>query len=82
MDWQKLYETIERKSDKIAYLKGLLESSDSPVGDWKMVKIYESRLIGAKGDPYDPETLIAERQKIRDEINRLQELPDDEGETA
>lgn len=72
-----IYEAIERKNDKIAFLKGILSSPESPVGDWKVIKIYEARM--EKGDdPYDLAELTANRQLVRDEINRLQALPDEE----
>lgn len=44
----------------------------SPIGDWKIIKIYEARLKGEQ-DPYDYDELSAERQKVRDKINKLQE---------
>ena len=53
---------------KINDLKNKLSSSD-----YKMMKCYEASLIGATS-PYDEKTLISERQSIRDEINRLEEL--------
>lgn len=76
MDYKNIYDAIERKSDKINYLKGLLSSVDSPAGDWKVTKIYEARMQGQE-DPYNVDELLANRQLIRDEINRLQGLPED-----
>lgn len=55
----------------IEMLKNELSSNSSDVGDYKMVKIYEARIQG-ETDPYDANTLIAARKKIRDQINELQ----------
>ena len=44
---------------------------ESSIGDWKITKIYEARLMGLE-DPYNAEELIALRQKHRDKINELQ----------
>lgn len=53
--------------EAIAELKRKLESTD-----YKVIKCQEISLIG--GDmPYDVNVLHAERQEIRDEINRLEE---------
>jgi len=79
--YQRIYESIERKEDKINFLKGLLSSADSPVGDWKVVKIYEARMLG-EADPYNFEVLTANRQRVRDEINRLQALEDEQEENG
>jgi uncharacterized protein YPO0396 len=62
----------EKISAKINILKSKLSSSVSNVGDWKIIKCYEARMKGEE-DPYDFEALTAERQKIRDKINTLQE---------
>lgn len=56
---------------KIEMLKNELSSNSSDVGDYKMAKIYEARIQG-EADPYDANTLIAARKKIRDQINELQ----------
>lgn len=81
MTLTEIYEATERRSDKIACLKGYLSSPESPIGDWKVIKIYEARMKG-EDDPYDFDELTAKRQLVRDEINRLQNLPDDEGDNA
>lgn len=49
-----------------------LSSSISPIGDWKIIKIYEARMKG-ETDPYDFDELLAARQAERDRINELQE---------
>lgn len=56
---------------EIINLKTQLSGDDSEVGDYKVTKIYEARLKG-ETDPYDTNTLLSERQKIRDKINELQ----------
>jgi hypothetical protein len=63
-----------------------LESSESSIGDWKVIKIYEARLQG-KDDPYNADELIAQRKAARARINEnqiklaeAQKLPDDEPE--
>lgn len=61
----------ERIEGQIRTLVSSLDAPTSPVGDWKVIKIYEARLKGEE-DPYDYDELSAERQRIRDEINRLQ----------
>ena len=55
----------------IINLKSELSGENSTVGDYKIVKTYEARLKGDK-DPYDTDTLLADRQTIRDKINAAQ----------
>ena len=55
----------------IINLKSELSGENSTVGDYKIVKTYEARLKGDK-DPYDTDTLLADRQAIRDKINAAQ----------
>lgn len=50
-----------------------LASPVSPIGDWKISKIYEYRMLG-KDDPYNFDELAKERQKARDRINELQSM--------
>lgn len=50
-----------------------LSGDKSPIGDYRITKCYEASLLG-KALPYDIESLYTERQKVRDEINQLQEL--------
>lgn len=61
----------ERIEGQIRTLVSSLDAPTSPIGDWKVIKIYEARLKGEE-DPYDYDELSAERQRIRDEINGLQ----------
>lgn len=63
---------------KIEMLKNRLSSQFSDVGDWKIIKCYEYKLMEQE-PPYDVERLNEERQTIRDEINRLEgELKEEE----
>lgn len=56
---------------QIRALVSSLDAPTSPIGDWKIIKIYEARLKG-EDDPYDYEELDKQRQKVRDKINELQ----------
>lgn len=62
---------IEEIRTEILLLKNRLAADTSDIGDYRITKVYESRLKG-EPDPYDVETLIAERQAVRDKINELQ----------
>lgn len=55
-------------SNKIKSLKNELSA-----GDYKIIKCYEASLAG-ESLPYAMETLRKERQSIRDEINKLESL--------
>ena len=59
---------------QIINLKASLESRESDIGDWKIAKAQEYILAGIEC-PYDIAELHAKRQAVRDEINRLRELP-------
>ena len=59
----KYYEVIQQ----IDELKRELSTSD-----YKIIKCYEAKLMN-KNYPYDYEEVITEREKIRAEINKLQE---------
>lgn len=71
MNYEKIFASFETNADKITFLKSLLSSQESPIGDWKVVKIYEARLTGDE-DPYGVEELMQNRQLVRDKINELQ----------
>ena len=77
MDYKKIYNSLETNADRITFLKSLLSSQESPVGDWKVMKIYEARLTEAT-DPYGVGELMQNRQLIRDKINELQEAEETE----
>ncbi len=57
---------------ELSQLMSDLSANTSPIGDWKVIKIYEARLAG-EPDPYDYAELAAERQTARDRINEIQE---------
>ena len=77
MAYKKIYNSLETNADRITFLKSLLSSQESPVGDWKVMKIYEARLTEAT-DPYGVDELMQNRQLIRDKINELQEAEETE----
>lgn len=56
---------------ELASLMSGLSANTSPIGDWKVIKVYEARMLG-KEDPYDIEELAAKRQTVRDRINEIQ----------
>lgn len=58
-----------RVTDKIKKLKKELADSD-----YKIIKCYEASLSQTFEMPYDIQTLITERQALRDEINSLEEI--------
>lgn len=57
---------------ELAELMSGLSANTSPIGDWKVIKIYEARMHG-KDDPYDFDELSAQRQAVRGRINQIQE---------
>ena len=71
MDEQRI--EIQEKKQEIINLEASLASNTSEIGDYKIIKCYEAALLGKKDMPYDAKTLIAERQKVRDKINALQD---------
>lgn len=58
--------TIMEKQVRISVLEAALRA-----GDYKIIKLAEAKLTG-EAEPYDAVSVIAERQKMRDEINELQ----------
>lgn len=57
---------------ELAELMSGLSVNTSPIGDWKVIKVYEARILD-KEDPYDIEELSSQRQAARDRINEIQE---------
>jgi len=57
---------------QIIELRSNLTADTSNIGDYKIVKTYEARLLG-KDDPYDTNQLIEKRDATRSKINELQE---------
>ena len=54
-----------------AQLMSNLAANTSPIGDWKLARIQEARLMGAP-DPYDLNDLVKQRQAARDRINEIE----------
>jgi hypothetical protein len=65
-------EMREQLQNRVCALQCDLSSHVSAIGDWKVIKCYEAKLKGEEL-PYDLNALMAQRQAVRDEINRLQE---------
>lgn len=57
---------------ELAALMSGLSANTSPIGDWKVIKVYEARMLG-QNDPYDMTELSAARQAARDRINEIQQ---------
>lgn len=53
-----------------AQLMSNLAENTSPIGDWKIMKIYEARMRGAE-DPYDFDGLVLQRQAARMRITEI-----------
>jgi hypothetical protein len=53
-----------------AQLMSSLSANTSAIGDWKITKILEARLLG-ENDPYDLNTLASQRQAARQRINEI-----------
>lgn len=49
-----------------------LSASSSDIGDWKVVKCYEAKMLD-KEMPYNFEQLVSDRQAVRDRINKIEE---------
>ena len=62
---------MEIKQQEIINLQSQLSSSVSPIGDWKVIKCYEAKLMG-NPMPYDYEDLIAKREAVRNQIRALE----------
>ena len=71
MNEDKNFDKRNALNAELASLMSGLSANTSPIGDWKVIKVYEARMLG-KEDPYDIEKLAAERQAVRDRINEIQ----------
>ena len=67
----------QKHQQEIYDLQTMLTSSNSDIGDYKIIKCYEASLSGAEM-PYDLEDLLAKSQAARDRINELQRMVDAE----
>ncbi len=72
MEEDKNFDKRNALNAELSQLMSNLSANTSPIGDWKVIKIYEARLAG-ESDPYDYAELAAERQAARDRINEIQE---------
>ena len=61
----------QRLEQRICDLKSQLECTSSAIGDWKIAKCMECQIAGLPL-PYDIDELHEARQKVRDEINEIQ----------
>jgi len=71
---QEMEERMQQRElieSEIRSLVSQLSAPSSPIGDWKVIKIYEARLSN-QPDPYNYEELSAARQSARNRINELQ----------
>lgn len=73
MEREEREQKIQDTQREIDSLKASLSSSASDIGDWKINKIYEYRMMD-KEDPYNFIDLCQKRQEVRDRINELQDL--------
>lgn len=71
MNEDKNFDKRNALNAELASLMSGLSANTSPIGDWKVIKVYEARMLG-KEDPYDIEELAAKRQTVRDRINEIQ----------
>ena len=71
MNEDKNFDKRNALNAELASLMSGLSANTSPIGDWKVIKVYEARMLG-KEDPYDMEELSAQRQAARDRINEIQ----------
>lgn len=71
MNEDKNFDKRNALNAELASLMSGLSANTSPIGDWKVIKVYEARMLG-KEDPYNMEELAAERQAVRDRINEIQ----------
>lgn len=68
---KKKVESTANSTSEVSELKLQISSPYSEIGDWKIVKILEYRMMGYE-DPYDLEELHKARQAVRDQINLLE----------
>lgn len=66
---------IEREGyeAELRCLRSSLLANTSEIGDWKIVKCMEAKLLG-NDLPYNINELDSKRQKVRDRINELEVL--------
>lgn len=64
------FDTRNALNAELSQLMSSLSANTSPIGDWKIMKIYEARMKGEQ-DPYNFEELAAQRQAARNRINDI-----------
>lgn len=62
---------IEDLQAELRVLRSELQANTSDIGDWKIIKALEYKLIGEE-IPYDIIELNTKRQVVRDRINEIQ----------
>ena len=72
MNDDKNFDKRNELNAELAQLMSNLSANTSPIGDWKVIKIYEARLNGEE-DPYDYAELAEARQAARMRINAIQD---------
>lgn len=65
-------EKIARLEQEIRNLTSDLTSPVSSIGDYKVIKCYEASILSQEL-PYDIETLHEQRQRVRTQINDIQQ---------
>lgn len=68
----KFFDLRNKLQAERAQLMSDLSANTSPIGDWKIVKIYEARMAGLE-DPYNADELMAQRAAVREHINKIDE---------
>ena len=70
MDEDKNFEKRNALNAEKAQLMSNLAANTSPIGDWKIAKIQEARMMG-EADPYDVVELANQRRAARNRINEI-----------
>lgn len=65
--------TRARLEQEILDLTAKLQSPVSDIGDWKITKCLEYEHMGLEC-PYDLESVMKQRQSVRDRINEIQDI--------
>lgn len=64
------FDTRNALNAELSQLMSSLSANTSPIGDWKIMKIYEARMKGEQ-DPYDFDELTRQRQSARERIEDI-----------
>lgn len=71
MNEDKNFEKRNALNAEKAQLMSNLAANTSPIGDWKIAKIQEARMMG-EADPYDVVELANQRRAARNRINEIE----------